>query len=316
MPAPHPLRRISTGSLSTLARSQDRAHSSPSGLDFLQPAITELADEAATLSTNIQRLNDLHDALGTFNEAFAGWMYALKMNAFCVEFPESEMGSGAASKSGGIIIFASPTDGRRFGGDVVCWVLAVDEILEQTGHRQGSNLAELSWQDQPSWMACAAAAAAATASIASPPVRPPSPSAAMGNTAPHPVPNPADMTYATAYSSTIDEPAPPPKPVAKEPVAKKGVSAVVKRKRELEIAAIIDTLPLEYRGRDPAARLGMEKIIHRLMESPTGLTIKDFVVLPDLPQPKVNKHLIALVSKKLVTKNNNGGTFSYKWVGA
>jgi DASH complex subunit DAM1 len=101
MPAPHPLRRISTGSLSTLARSQDRAHSSPSGLDFLQPAITELADEAATLSTNIQRLNDLHDALGTFNEAFAGWMYALKMNAFCVEFPEvsegSEVGSGVAS---------------------------------------------------------------------------------------------------------------------------------------------------------------------------------------------------------------------------
>lgn len=92
----------------------------------------------------------------------------------------------------------------------------------------------------------------------------------------------------------------------------------------------------------------MEKIINRLMESPTGLTstyrsgpsetdrlalassssqlrpallfvngpfresvadtrlVKDFVVLPDLPQPKVNKHLIALVSKKLVTKNNIG----------
>lgn len=64
------------------------------------------------------------------------------------------MGSGAASKSGGIIIFASPTDGRRFGGDGVCWVLAVDEILEQTGHRQGSSFAKLSWQDQPSWMAC------------------------------------------------------------------------------------------------------------------------------------------------------------------
>jgi hypothetical protein len=55
----------------------------------------------------------------------------------------------------------------------------------------------------------------------------------MGSSAPHPVPNPADMTYATAYSSTIDEPAPPPKPVAKKPVVKKGVSAVVKRKREV-----------------------------------------------------------------------------------
>lgn len=89
MPPPHPLRRVSTGSLSALARSQDRApHTSPSGLDFLAPALTELADEAATLAANTQKLNELHDALGTFNEAFAGWLYALKMNAFCVEWPE------------------------------------------------------------------------------------------------------------------------------------------------------------------------------------------------------------------------------------
>ena len=87
MPPPHPLRRISTGSLTSLARSQDRARTSPSGLDFLQPALTELVDEAATLSSNVQRLNELHDALGTFNESFAGWLYALTMNAFCVEWP-------------------------------------------------------------------------------------------------------------------------------------------------------------------------------------------------------------------------------------
>jgi hypothetical protein len=41
------------------------------------------------------------------------------------------------------------------------------------------------------------------------------------------------MTYATAYSSTIDEPVAPPKPVLKKQVVKKGVSAVVKRKREV-----------------------------------------------------------------------------------
>lgn len=88
MPPPHPLRRVSTGSLSSLARSQDRSHASPSGLDFLTPALTELADEAATLAANTQKLNELHEALGTFNEAFAGWLYALKMNAFCVEWPQ------------------------------------------------------------------------------------------------------------------------------------------------------------------------------------------------------------------------------------
>ena len=84
----HPLRRLSTGSLSSLHRSQDRHHASPSGLDFLSPAFQALNDEAAMLEKNVQQLNELHDALGTFNESFAGWLYALKMNAFCVEWPQ------------------------------------------------------------------------------------------------------------------------------------------------------------------------------------------------------------------------------------
>lgn len=87
-PPTHPLRRISTGSLTSLARSQDHATHSSSGLDFLQPALTDLADEAATLASNIQRMTRLHDALGTFNEAFAAYLYAMKMNAFCVEWAE------------------------------------------------------------------------------------------------------------------------------------------------------------------------------------------------------------------------------------
>ncbi len=87
MPPPHPLRRISTGSLSSLARSQDKSHTSPSGLDFLQPALMELVDESVTLASNIQQMTRLHDALGTFNESFAAYLYALKMNAFCVEWP-------------------------------------------------------------------------------------------------------------------------------------------------------------------------------------------------------------------------------------
>lgn len=87
-PPHHPLRRISTGSLSSLARSTDKNTSSPSGLEFLQPAMTDLADEAATLSANTSQMTTLHEALGTFNEAFAAYLYALKMNAFCVEWPE------------------------------------------------------------------------------------------------------------------------------------------------------------------------------------------------------------------------------------
>lgn len=84
----HPLRRVSTGSLNSLARSTDRPQSN-AGLDVLAPALQDLADEVAALSTNTQRMSALHDALGQFNEGFAAYMYALKMNAFCVEWPQA-----------------------------------------------------------------------------------------------------------------------------------------------------------------------------------------------------------------------------------
>jgi hypothetical protein len=51
-----------------------------------------LNDEASTLATNISHLTELHDALGTFNESFAGYLYALKMNAFCVEWDQVGLG--------------------------------------------------------------------------------------------------------------------------------------------------------------------------------------------------------------------------------
>ncbi|BEI87195.1 hypothetical protein CcaverHIS002_0705410 [Cutaneotrichosporon cavernicola] len=86
----HPLRRISTGSLSSLARSQGPSNS---GLDWLEPALTDLADEAATLSANIGRLNEMHTALDKFNEGFAAYLYALKVNAFCVEWNEGPDGN-------------------------------------------------------------------------------------------------------------------------------------------------------------------------------------------------------------------------------
>jgi hypothetical protein len=91
---PHPLRRISTNSLTSLARSQSlgdspsNPHTSPSQLSFLAPALQDLVDESASLAHNIKNLSKLHDALGTFNDSFAAYLYALKMNAFCVDWKE------------------------------------------------------------------------------------------------------------------------------------------------------------------------------------------------------------------------------------
>lgn len=85
-----PLRRISQGSLSNLARSQSHyPHGDdPTRLNFLVPAFTDLADEMATLHANLENLNHLSTVLETFNESFASYLYALRMNAFVVEWEQ------------------------------------------------------------------------------------------------------------------------------------------------------------------------------------------------------------------------------------
>ncbi|CCM04749.1 uncharacterized protein FIBRA_06939 [Fibroporia radiculosa] len=83
-----PLRRVSQGSLFRLSRSN--AHSdAPYGLGFLEPALAELADEVEALNTNVQGLRSLSDALGTFNESFASWLYVMNMNALTVDWPQA-----------------------------------------------------------------------------------------------------------------------------------------------------------------------------------------------------------------------------------
>lgn len=93
---PHPLRRISTNSLASLARSQHDPTHSPSGLGFLAPALQDLIDESASLVQNTRNLNRLDEALGVFAEGFGAYMYALRMGAFCVDWREGpEQGSWA-----------------------------------------------------------------------------------------------------------------------------------------------------------------------------------------------------------------------------
>ncbi|KAG8709697.1 hypothetical protein FRC09_000515 [Ceratobasidium sp. 395] len=83
-----PLRRVSHGSLSALARSTG-TDNGPTGLDFLEPAFAEFADEAATMHRNMERMGDLYDTLETFNESFCSFLYALNMNAYTVEWPQA-----------------------------------------------------------------------------------------------------------------------------------------------------------------------------------------------------------------------------------
>lgn len=42
----------------------------------------------ADLEANFMHLQLMHESLARFSENFAGFLYGLNMNAFCVDFPE------------------------------------------------------------------------------------------------------------------------------------------------------------------------------------------------------------------------------------
>ena len=43
----------------------------------------------ADLEANFAHLAVMHESLARFSENFAGFLYGLNMNAFCVDFPEA-----------------------------------------------------------------------------------------------------------------------------------------------------------------------------------------------------------------------------------
>ena len=86
-PPQTPLRRLSQGSLFRLSRSGAYPNA-PHGLGFLEPALAELIDEVEALQTNAEGLKNLDNALETFNESFASWLYVMNMNASTVDFPQ------------------------------------------------------------------------------------------------------------------------------------------------------------------------------------------------------------------------------------
>ncbi|KAK5013035.1 DASH complex subunit dam1, partial [Cryomyces antarcticus] len=96
-PPPHPTTPLRPPSRTSLRESSHKhtsnqqfgssATSHP--LDALEPAFAELSDSMADLEANFMHLQLLHESLSRFSENFAGFLYGLNMNAFCVDFPEA-----------------------------------------------------------------------------------------------------------------------------------------------------------------------------------------------------------------------------------
>jgi DASH complex subunit DAM1 len=61
---------------------------SGNALEGLQDGFAELSDAMADLEQNFLQLQLMHESLARFSESFAGFLYGMNMNAFCVDFPE------------------------------------------------------------------------------------------------------------------------------------------------------------------------------------------------------------------------------------
>lgn len=84
-----PIRRVSRGSISSHHRaSVSAANSTSTPLSFLTQAISDLSYETSTLHSNLECIEEIDQALLTFDESFSMFLYGLRMNAFCVEWPE------------------------------------------------------------------------------------------------------------------------------------------------------------------------------------------------------------------------------------
>jgi len=82
-----PLRPSSRSSLRNSSSQNPSNASLP--LEALEPEFAELSDSMADLEANFMHLQIMHESLARFSENFAGFLYGLNMNAFCVDFPEA-----------------------------------------------------------------------------------------------------------------------------------------------------------------------------------------------------------------------------------
>ncbi|KAJ1572104.1 hypothetical protein NDA11_007840 [Ustilago hordei] len=292
-----PLRRISRGSLNALSHSASKQlNAGGTPLSFLQGAMTDLAEEVGVLKLNLENVEAVHESLHSFNENFAMYIYGLKMNAYCVEWPEAPLHDNfdRAEKR---IAQQAQQYAAQHNLD-----LALSSQPMQQQHQQQQQQQQHQQQQQQQ-------------------------QAYMGNTA-------ADQTYVTTDDESIYRSEAPiaAKPTLKSALKKPSNAAVTtavaakkpaagagakpkmtlaqKKKREAYTDEIIETLPLEYRGggNDPKQNAIAKHVCMALVAAGNkGLRIAEIVKNPEMSQAKINKTLIALVAAKHVVKTSNNG---------
>ncbi|KAJ4313392.1 DASH complex subunit dam1 [Neodidymelliopsis sp. IMI 364377] len=108
-----PLRPSSRSSLRDSAQRGRGASSSSNALAGLQDGFAELSDAMADLEQNFVQLQLMHESLARFSESFAGFLYGMNMNAFCVDFPEAPVPDSFKRPQNHAELSAANLTGRR-----------------------------------------------------------------------------------------------------------------------------------------------------------------------------------------------------------
>ncbi|GAC93000.1 hypothetical protein PHSY_000561 [Pseudozyma hubeiensis SY62] len=253
--------------------------------------MTDLAEEVGVLQLNMTNVEAVHESLHSFNENFAMYIYGLKMNAYCVEWPEAPRYENFDRAEKRIAQQA-----QQYAAQQNLDVASQTYMQQQMSHQQ---------QQQQQMYNPAADQTYVTTDDES----------IYRNDAPIAAPAKPALKSAlkkTSNAATTGAAAKKPAPsAAAAGAAKPKMTLAQKKKREAYSDEIIETLPLEYRsGNEPKQNAIAKHVCMALLAAGgKGLRIADIVKTPEMSQAKINKTLIALVAAKHVVKES-GGVYS------
>ncbi|KAE8210383.1 hypothetical protein CF327_g5741 [Tilletia walkeri] len=258
-----------------------------SPLAFMTAAMADLSHETSILQSNLEAVNSIHEALGVFDENFSMYLYGLKMNAFCVEWPEA------------------PTEENFERAD------KTQDFLRAQREQQSSILSGVSYSafaspQEKGSVSFEDGSVPGSSSYDAPTEHSTDPAPRTSTGAASPRAPPVGQKKGPSSSAASGVP-------AKKPGVKGQITVGQKKQRLKYASEIIETLPLEYRGgRDPKPRKIAETVIMALIAAgQSGVRSAEIASPPDLPQAKVNMTLLALVqAKHALRTSSNGVVFS------
>lgn len=255
--------------------------------------MTDLAEEVGVLQLNLENVEAVHESLHSFNENFAMYIYGLKMNAYCVEWPEAPLQDNFERAEKRIAQQAQQYAAQH-NLDLAIGSQPQPQYHQQQQQQQYNVAADQTYvttDDESIYRNEAPIAAPAKPALKSA------------------LKKPSNAAGAAAAAAAAKKPAPSAAAAAGAATGvKPKMTLAQKKKREAYTDEIIETLPLEYRGggNDPKQNSIAKHVCMALIAAGSkGLRIADIVKTPEMSQAKINKTLIALVAAKHVVKTSN-----------